>query len=96
MRPDLRPRDARDRMIVALDVGSVEAARRLGVQSERCAAVEDSASGIRAAHAAGMRVLAYPNRRFPPVVEALERASLVVDSLDELTPETLSALPDAD
>ena len=62
----------------------VEAARRLGVQSERCAAVEDSASGIRAAHAAGMRVLAYPNRRYPPGNDVLALAEVVLGSLDEL------------
>ena len=32
---------------------------------ERCAAIEDSANGIRAAHAAGMRVVAIPNRALP-------------------------------
>jgi HAD superfamily hydrolase (TIGR01509 family) len=37
------------------------AARRLGVAPARCVAVEDSASGIRSAHAAGMTVLAVPN-----------------------------------
>ena len=49
----------------------LEAARRLDVAPGRCAAVEDSASGIRAAHAAGMRVLAYPNRHYPPSDEVL-------------------------
>ena len=43
----------------------VEAARRLGVEPARCAAIEDSGNGIRAAHAAGMRVIAIPNRRYP-------------------------------
>ncbi|WP_290061787.1 HAD family hydrolase [Amycolatopsis solani] len=37
------------------------AAHRLGVAPARCLAVEDSASGIRSAHAAGMTVLAIPN-----------------------------------
>lgn len=37
------------------------AARHLGVAPVRCLAVEDSASGIRSAHAAGMTVLAIPN-----------------------------------
>ncbi|WP_206792127.1 HAD family hydrolase [Amycolatopsis sp. MtRt-6] len=37
------------------------AARRLGPAPDRCVAVEDSASGIRSAHAAGMTVLAVPN-----------------------------------
>ena len=50
----------------------LEAARRLGVAPERCAAIEDSGNGIRAAHAAGMRVVAIPNRRYPPADEALD------------------------
>jgi HAD superfamily hydrolase (TIGR01509 family) len=37
------------------------AAHRLGVAPARCVAVEDSTSGIRSAHAAGMTVLAIPN-----------------------------------
>ena len=44
----------------------LEAARRLGVEPGACAAIEDSANGIRSAHAAGMRVIAIPNRRYPP------------------------------
>ena len=43
----------------------LEAARRLDLTPERCAAVEDSGNGIRAAHAAGMRVVAIPNRALP-------------------------------
>src|SRR5699024_6478503 len=39
----------------------LEAARRLGVDAPRCAAVEDSHNGIRSAKAAGMRVVAVPN-----------------------------------
>jgi HAD superfamily hydrolase (TIGR01509 family) len=64
----------------------LEAARRLGVGPSRCAAVEDSASGIRAARGAGMRVLAYPNRRYPPAADALALADVVLGSLDELDP----------
>jgi HAD superfamily hydrolase (TIGR01509 family) len=37
------------------------AAHRLGVAPAQCLAVEDSASGIRSAHGAGMTVLAIPN-----------------------------------
>ena len=44
----------------------LEAARRLGVEPARCAAVEDSSNGLRAAHAAGMRVIAFPNAHYPP------------------------------
>ncbi len=62
----------------------LEAARRLGVPPERCAAVEDSASGSRAALAAGMHVVAYPNRHYPPAADALALADVVLDSLDKL------------
>jgi HAD superfamily hydrolase (TIGR01509 family) len=63
----------------------LEAARRLGADAHRCAAVEDSHNGIAAAKAAGMRTLAIPNPRFPPGEEALGGADLVLDSLDALT-----------
>jgi HAD superfamily hydrolase (TIGR01509 family) len=66
-----------------------EAARRLGVAPERCAAIEDSGNGIRAAHAAGMRVIAIPNRRYPPPADALSLADVVLPSLAELTPEVV-------
>jgi HAD superfamily hydrolase (TIGR01549 family) len=64
----------------------LEAARRLGIDPERCAAVEDSHGGIRSAKAAGMRVIAFPNPTYPPDEESLARADVVVRSLDELTP----------
>jgi HAD superfamily hydrolase (TIGR01509 family) len=67
----------------------LEALRRLGVPAARAAAVEDSANGIRAAHAAGMRVVAIPNRRYAPAPDALELADVVVESLEELTPEAI-------
>jgi HAD superfamily hydrolase (TIGR01509 family) len=71
----------------------LEAARRLGVPAERCAAVEDSENGIRSAKAAGMRVLAIPNREFPPAGDALSEADVVLDSLSELNPEIVAGLP---
>jgi HAD superfamily hydrolase (TIGR01509 family) len=49
----------------------LEAARRLGVSPERCAAIEDSENGILSAKAAGMRVLAIPNPLYPPDEDAL-------------------------
>jgi HAD superfamily hydrolase (TIGR01509 family) len=64
----------------------LEAAAQLGVAPERCTAIEDSTNGIRAAHAAGMRVVAFPNRCYPPSPEALDLADVVIASLDELTP----------
>ncbi|HSG12733.1 MAG TPA: HAD family phosphatase [Gaiellaceae bacterium] len=70
----------------------VEAARRLDLAPERCAAVEDSGNGIRAAHAAGMRVVAIPNRRYPPPTDALGLADVALESVDELTPSRLELL----
>lgn len=67
----------------------LEAARRLGVDPRRCAAVEDSHNGIRSANAAGMRVIAIPNPHFPPDEEALAQADVVLRSIDELTPEVI-------
>lgn len=62
----------------------LEAARRLAIAPERCAAIEDSGNGIRAAHAAGMRVVAIPNRRYPPPDDALALTDAVLSSVDEL------------
>ena len=64
----------------------VEAARRLGVDPARSAAVEDSTNGLRSAAAAGMLVVALPNREFPPALDALDLAAIVLDSLDQLSP----------
>jgi HAD superfamily hydrolase (TIGR01509 family) len=64
----------------------LEAARRRDGEPARCAAVEDSASGIRAARAAGMRVLAFPNRHYPPSADVLTSADAVLESLDRLQP----------
>ena len=70
----------------------VEAARRLGVDPTRCAAVEDSDNGIRSAAAAGMKVIAIPNAVFPPSEEALSLAAVVLTSLEELQPELVESL----
>lgn len=74
----------------------LEVARRLGVAPERAVAVEDSESGIRAAKAAGMHVVAIPNRHFPPSDEALALADVRLESLAELSPvvvESASSRP---
>jgi HAD superfamily hydrolase (TIGR01509 family) len=67
----------------------LEAARRLGVDPAHTAAMEDSHNGILAAKAAGMRVIAIPNRHFPPDERALEQADLVLDSPAGLTAEAV-------
>jgi HAD superfamily hydrolase (TIGR01509 family) len=69
----------------------VEAARRLGVRPENVVAIEDSANGIRAAKAAGMRVIAIPNTHFPPPDDVLAQADLVLEVLAELTPDAVES-----
>jgi len=71
----------------------LEAARRLGVEPPRCAAIEDSHSGIRSAKAAGMRVIAIPNASYPPDEEALAAADVVLRCLEELTQEAVEPRP---
>lgn len=73
----------------------LEAASRLGVDPTACVAIEDSTNGIRSANAAGMAVIAVPNRDFPPEPEALALAALALDSLEELSPERVRSLSDA-
>ena len=70
----------------------LEAARRVGVPAERCAAVEDSHSGIRSAKAAGMHTIAIPNPNFPPGEDALALADLVLDSIADLTVDAVESL----
>jgi len=67
----------------------LEAAHRLGASSDQCAVIEDSANGIRAAHAAGMRVIAIPNRRYPPAADALALADVTLESIAALTPDVV-------
>jgi HAD superfamily hydrolase (TIGR01509 family) len=69
----------------------LEATRRLGVDPTRAAAIEDSRSGILAAWAARMRVVAIPNRSFPPDEDALAQADAVLQSITELSPGVVGA-----
>ena len=54
--------------------------------------VEDSANGIRSALAAGLHVVAIPNRDYPPPASVLAKAQLVVDNLADLTVERVAQL----
>ncbi|HEV3292155.1 MAG TPA: HAD family phosphatase [Streptosporangiaceae bacterium] len=65
---------------------------RLDVPGQRCAAVEDSANGLRSAAAAGLQVIAIPQPRYPPDPDALGLARLTLASLADLTPAVISAL----
>jgi len=66
----------------------------LGVAAGAAVAVEDSTNGLRAAAAAGMRVIAVPNRQFPPSPDALALADLTLSSLELLNPQTIGSLGD--
>lgn len=70
----------------------LEAARRLGVEAARCAAVEDSANGLRAAAAAGMRVVAIPNPRYPPDEDAIALADMTLPKVAALGPDVIRGL----
>jgi HAD superfamily hydrolase (TIGR01509 family) len=67
----------------------VEAARRLRAPAERCVGVEDSSAGIRSARAAGLAVIAVPNREYRPDEQVLGEARVVLGSLVELDTETV-------
>jgi beta-phosphoglucomutase-like phosphatase (HAD superfamily) len=56
----------------------------LHAQPALTAAIEDSSNGIRSAHAAGIAVIAIPNKEFPPDAGALALASRVIENLDAL------------
>ena len=62
----------------------LEAARRMHVDPADAAGIEDSHNGILAARAAGLRVIAIPNREFPPGEAALAAADVVIGGLAEL------------
>jgi HAD superfamily hydrolase (TIGR01509 family) len=69
----------------------LRALEELGVAPSAAAAIEDSAAGLRAAAAAGMRVVAIPNPHYPPADDALALADIVLGTIAELRPETLAA-----
>jgi len=65
-------------------------ADRLDAAPDRCAGVEDSTNGLRALAAAGMRIIAVPNKDFPPDPDVLASADVVISDLTELTPDVVS------
>jgi HAD superfamily hydrolase (TIGR01509 family) len=64
---------------------------RLGAAPDRTVAIEDSSNGLRSAAAAGLLVIALPNRAFPPAPDALALAVVQIETLDELTPELVES-----
>jgi len=68
----------------------LKAAEKLGVAPARCAVVEDAPAGVEAARRAGMAAIAITGTAPRDTLAA--RADLVVDSLRQLTPETIAQL----
>lgn len=71
----------------------LEAAAQLGADPVRCVAIEDSTSGLRAAAAAGMTVIAVPNEHYPPAEDAVALAAARVEVVGEITPGLVESLP---
>jgi len=67
-------------------------AGQLGAEPAHSVVVEDSANGILAGLNAGMPVVAIPPHFLPPSPEVLARASVVLNSLEELTVELVQEL----
>jgi len=80
------------RIFSAYDVGAwkpdpglfLHAARALGAEPSRCVVVEDSLAGIRAAHAAGMRVLGYTAGNADAISELGAECAELLHSMDDL------------
>jgi HAD superfamily hydrolase (TIGR01509 family) len=73
----------------------VAALAGLSASSEHAVAVEDSTNGMRAAVAAGMRLIAVPNPHFPPDAEALDLAAAVVENVGSVTVDLVAAVGSA-
>ena len=67
------------------------ACSRLAIMGVDGVAFEDSDPGIRAAKAAGLRVIAVPNPAYPPDPATLRMADLVLPSLGLFQPEVLGS-----
>jgi beta-phosphoglucomutase len=67
----------------------LSAADQLGVPPSRCVVLEDSVAGVEGASRAGMRCIAITNTS---PADQLGAATLVVDSLEKVLPETFSRL----
>jgi HAD superfamily hydrolase (TIGR01509 family) len=72
----------------------IEAVRRLGVGAEACLVIEDSANGVRAAKAAGIRCLGFRNPT--SAGQDLREADWVVDSMEAVNVRNLRKWAGAD
>jgi len=58
---------------------------RLGLEPDKCVAVEDSYNGIRSAYAAGMKTVMVPDL-LPPTDEMRQKSIIIAEDLDKLIP----------
>jgi HAD superfamily hydrolase (TIGR01549 family) len=70
----------------------LKAAELLGVSPANCVGIEDSGNGIRSLQAAGMKIIAAPSPGYPLSQELMSLANVVVQSLEEVTPELFKRL----
>lgn len=70
----------------------LRACNLLGADPSRSAAIEDSLFGIRAARAAGLKVIAIPHPSFPLDPSSLGLAHLALVSLDQLGAKTVESV----
>ena len=68
----------------------LKAAEKLSVEPKKCLVMEDAPAGVKAAHAAGMKVIGLA--RNDETEDNLIEADLVVRNYDEITPEVLAKL----
>ena len=72
----------------------LKAAAALGIPPRDVIAVEDSGSGIKSAHAAGMQVVAIPYTRYPIAPDVLAMAALVQPDAHKAVPHILTMIND--
>jgi len=68
----------------------IKTADKLSVERSGCLVIEDAPSGVKAAHRAGMKVIAIAGEE--KFAESLQDADLVVEGFSEITPKVLSEL----
>jgi HAD superfamily hydrolase (TIGR01509 family) len=63
---------------------------RTGLQKDECVVIEDSARGLTAANAAGIRCLVIPNGLAP--IEDFAAAHMILNDITDVTPELLRSI----
>jgi len=68
------------------------AARRMGIEPNKCVVIEDAPNGVQAAKAAGAKCIAVTNSTS---ADKLQQADLVCDSLEQISLDMIQGLVDA-